>query len=90
MKALELLDISPEHSHFVVFVLLEVEPELPAESELQEVVVKAFLADADFTRCFFEGDFDGLPLGGGHAVVKFSPFADLFYYKADFPFFRPS
>lgn len=47
--------------YLLVVVLVEVEPKSEAQSDLEQVVVEAFLGDADFFGCVFEGVFLVLP-----------------------------
>jgi hypothetical protein len=66
-----LADKVPEHADLVVLVLVEVEAVLFAEPDLEQVVVKALLADAHLAGRVLEGDL--AVLGG----VELAPVEDL-------------
>lgn len=50
-----LLHERAEHAYLLILVLVEVEPIASAVSDLQEVVVQAFLGDPNFLGGFVEG-----------------------------------
>lgn len=51
---LRLAHVVSQHANLIVLVLVEVEAELPAEPDLQQVVIEALLANADLRSGFFQ------------------------------------
>ena len=67
------LDIGAKDAHFVVLVLLEIEPELFAEPQLQEVVVQGLLRHPHLLGSVFERVPKQVSFVVVHTVVEFPP-----------------
>ena len=79
-----------QHSYLIVVVLVEIEAITMAETDLEEIIVKAFLTDLNLTCGVFEGIPNLLVFFVDHPRIKLAPFDDLIDDMAYASFLSPS
>lgn len=70
------LDKVSEHSYFGISVLIEVKAIVFGLFKLHEVVIKRFLANADYPCCFVKTLLDDCAIFSLYAIVKLPPLLD--------------